>query len=418
METLKTYDVIVIGARIVGASTAALLAQQGFRVLLLEKATFPSPTVSCPVIFGNALEILERFGAEAAIERLGAPKIRLYGTDYGYARVVGHLPAYQGRDYAYSIQRDRLDEALARHVEKLPNVTLREGFGVTELVRDTDRVVGVRGRGHGGSIEEFHARYMVIGADGRNSWMARTVGAREYNTKPAQAYGYYAYYRNVIPLDEPSAIGYRAPGLNVLVFDADQDLTVLSMGAFTPSFEVARKNPEATLLNAIQQVPELTRRTQRAERVTPVMGLAPSGMFHRQPYGSGWALVGDAGMRLDPITGQGIYQGLHAAELLVKALVEIRSGVAANDALKRFHQTRDKDSKAAYDFAALQAELAPHPWYVRKSIRHAAADPQLASFYIGTSNGSTPAAENFNVFRLLRLLLKPLPQAHLAQPVS
>lgn len=410
MERKPTYDVIVVGARIVGASTAALLAQRGFNVLLLDKATFPSPTISCPVIFGNSLHILNRFGAEQVIERLGAPRLRLYGTDYGFARFVGHLPAYAGRDYAYSVQRIRLDEAIARHVEQLPNVTLREGFGVTELVWEQGRGVGVRGRLHGGALEEIQARYAVVGADGRTSLIARLVAAREYNVQAAHGYAYYAYYRNVTPLDEPSAIGYRAPGLSILVFDADQDLTVLSMGGTTPAFAVARKDPEGTLLNAIQRVPELARRIEHAERATPVVGLAPTGMFYRQPFGRGWALVGDAGMRLDPITGQGIYQGLHAGELLVGALTQVRAGAAWEPTLRAFGRQRDKDSKAAYDFAALQAELKPLPWLSRRLIKHMAADPALTQFYIGTANGATPPEENFNLRRIVPRALRPLPR--------
>lgn len=407
----QLYDIIVVGARIVGASTAALLAQRGFRVLLLEKSTFPSPTVSCPIIFGNSLDILSRFGAEEVIERLGAPKVRLYGTDYGFARLIGHLPPAKGRDYAFSIQRSRLDEALARHVAELPNITLREGFAISDVIQDNGRVVGVRGRAASGAIEEFGATYAVIGADGRNSTMARLVGAREYNTRPAHAWLYYAYYHNVTPLDEPSAMGYRAvPGLSILVFDADQDLTVLSIGARTPSFEVARKDPEGTMLAAIKQVPEMAWRIERAERATPIMGLAPAGMFYRQPYGPGWALVGDAGQRLDPVTGQGIYQGLHAAELLVDALTHIRAGAAWEPTMRRFHRQRDRDSKANYNFAALHAELKPQTWLAQRLVKRMTIDPELGRFYLGTINGATHADENFNLRRILPLVLRPLPR--------
>lgn len=411
MKAQASYDMIVVGARIVGASMAGLLAQRGFNVLLLERATFPSPTVSCPVVFSNSLEILGRFGAEAAVDRLGAPKLRLYGTDYGWAKIVGHLPAYQGRDYAYSIQRERLDEAIVRHVAALPGVTLREGFTVTELIWKQDRVVGVRGRDNRGAVEEFRTNYAVIGADGRTSLIARLVNAREYNTKPAQGYLYYAYYRNVTPLHEPSAMIYRYdPRVGVLVFDADQDLTVFSVGGVVPPFVEARKDPEGTILGAIRGVPELVERTRHAERATPVMGLAPAGMFHRQPYGPGWALVGDAGMRLDPVTGQGIAQGLHTAALLADALVQVRDGAAWEPTLRLFQAQRDRASKAAYEYAALSAEPKPLPWLSRRLVRHIAASPELTQFYLGTANGATPAEENFNVRRILSIALKPLPR--------
>ncbi len=411
MDETTVYDVIIVGARISGAATAALLAQRGFTVLLLEKATFPSPTLSCPVVFGNALEVLNRFGAEAVVDQLGAPKLRLYGTDYGFARVIAHLPAYQGRDYAYSIQRHRLDEAIARHVEQLPGVTLREGFTVGDLVWEAGRVVGVRGREHGAAIKEIRARHAVVGADGRTSSVARMVGARSYDLKPPHAYLYYAYYRNVTPLDEPSAMSYRnLPGLALLVFDADQDLTVLSIGAIDPPFDEARNDPEATMLGVVHKVPEVAQRFQHAERATPIMGLAPFGMFRRQAYGPGWALVGDAGMRLDPVTGQGIYQGLHTAELLAEALTEVRSGMPWERAMRQFQRQRDASSKAAYNFAAVQSQLKPQPWLSRRLLKHMAANPALATYYFGTVNGATPAEENFNLLNVLRIALTPLPR--------
>jgi flavin-dependent dehydrogenase len=411
MGGTASYDVIVVGARIAGAATAALLAQQGFNVLLLEKTTFPSATVSCPVVFGNALEVLSRFGAEEVVDRLGAPKLRLYGTDYGFARLAAHLPPYKGRDYAYSIQRERLDEAIARHVEQIAGVTLREGFTVTELVWEAGRVVGVRGREQGAAIEELRAQLAVIGADGRNSAVARMVSAREYDVKPPHAYLYYAYYRSVTPLAEPSAMIYRTlPGLSLLVFDADQELTVLSIGAIDAPFSEARKDPEAAMMAALQKVPEAARRFQHAQRATPIMGLAPFGMFRRQAYGPGWALVGDAGMRLDPVSGQGIYQGLHTAELFVEALSQVRAGVSWETAMQQFQRLRDSSSKAAYDFAAAQSRLGEQSWLARRLIKHMAADPVLATFYFGTSNGATPPEENFNLLKALRIAFTPLPR--------
>lgn len=411
MSNTATYDVIVVGARIAGATTAALLAQQGFEVLLLEKSTFPSSTVSCPLVFGNALEILNKFGAEEVVEGLDAPKLRLYGTDYGFARVAAHLPPYRGRNYAYSIQRERLDEAIARHVEKLPGVTLREGFTVADLVWENDRVVGVRGREHGAEIEELRARWAVVGADGRNSAVAKMVGAREYNIKPPNGYLYYAYYRNVTPLEEPSAMIYRSlPGMALLVFDADQDLTVLSVGGIDPPFEEARKDPEAAMLKALQRVPEAAERFKHAERATPVSGLAPFRMFRRQGYGPGWALTGDAAMRLDPVTGQGIYQGLHTSELLAEALTKIRGGADWEQTMQEFQRQRDADSKATYEFAAVQSQLTRPPWLSRRFLKHLAANPQLATYYFGTSNGATPAEENFNLLQVLLIALRPLPK--------
>src|SRR5215212_4180172 len=124
----ETYDVIVVGARMAGAATAALLARQAARVLLVDRTTFPAPTVSCPIIFGNSLRALERIGALAAVEALGAPRICYYGTRTANFDLVARLPVSHGRDYAYAIRRDVLDTVVLNCVRSQPGISVREGY--------------------------------------------------------------------------------------------------------------------------------------------------------------------------------------------------------------------------------------------------------------------------------------------------
>lgn len=305
MET-NDYDVIIVGARIAGAATAALLAQAGARVLLLDRVKLPAPTVSCPIFYGNSMAVLERIGVLDAVEALGAPRITHYGTRTPDLDLVARLPESHGRDYAYSIRREMLDTAILEHVQTHPNITLRDGFAVTRIVQSMGQVVGVCGRSGHGPEETIYAD-VVVGADGKRSFVARAVGAETYAHLVSETAIFYAYYRNVVPLQEPSAVVYADPATRtgVLVFDADAGLTVVSVGIPAAAFDEARKDPEAALERTWRGVPEMVERCQHAERATPVMGQAPFDSFFRQPYGPGWALVGDAGQYIDPITGQG-----------------------------------------------------------------------------------------------------------------
>ena len=55
------YDAIVVGARCAGSPTAMLLARKGYRVLLVDKASFPSDTMSTHYIHQPGISRLNRW---------------------------------------------------------------------------------------------------------------------------------------------------------------------------------------------------------------------------------------------------------------------------------------------------------------------------------------------------------------------
>lgn len=413
-----TFDAIVVGARISGAATAALLAEQGARVLLLDRVQFPATTVSCPIFFGNSLAVLQRIGVLPAVESIGAPKIRYYGTRTPDFDLVTRLPESHGFDYAYSIRRDVLDTVILNKVKQHPNITLREGWNASSLVQSQGRVVGVRGRQNGGSIETFFAD-AVIGADGKRSFVARMVDAPVYDRIPGQTAIYYAYYRDFAPLHEPSAVVYGDPRTQrgALVFDADAGLTVISVGVAEAEFEVARKDPEGTLERVWREIPELAERGQHATRATPVMGQAPVDSFYRQSYGLGWALVGDAGMYVDPITGQGINNALHSAQLFAEAWVKTRRRTGWMNAMHEYQRRRDASSRPIYNLVAATSQMqgtiqsAANMGFDLNRIgtslfRAVARQPEAAQQYVGIFSGATPVAAFFNPLNLARIIVR------------
>lgn len=414
----QTYDAIIVGARIAGAATAALLAQQGAQVLLLERARFPAPTVSCPIFFGNSLHVLERIGALAAVESIGAPRITFYGTRTPEIDLVTRLPESFGRDYAYSIRRDVLDEAILRRVQTHPNITLVEGFDVREVVWSTGRVVGVRGRLRGGPEQTCYTD-AVIGADGKRSLVARQVHAPLYDRIAGASAIFYAYYRNFAPLHEPSAVVYADPTSQkgVLVFDADAGLTVVSVGVPAEEFDAARKDAEGTLERIWRSFPELARRGRNAVRATLVMGQGPVDSFYRQSYGPGWALVGDAGHSIDPITGQGINNALHSAELFAAAWAKTRRRAAWITAMTQYQRRRDAATRPMWELVAFSAQMqqvqelgGPIQDLAvalnRALFRAIARQPQAAAQYVGMFSGATPVRSFMNPINLSRIMVE------------
>src|SRR5690242_5212180 len=178
MENDAEYDVIIVGGRPAGATLAARLGQAGLRVLLLERGALPSlPAASCPAIYAGTLRLLDEIGADEGEYARNTPRFTRWITevrdDY---RTFNRVPRRFGRDYGYAIDRARFDDALWRTAAREPTVTARQHFSVTDLVREGERVVGVRGHEPGGASETIRGR-CVVGADGRFSLVARKAGA-------------------------------------------------------------------------------------------------------------------------------------------------------------------------------------------------------------------------------------------------
>ncbi len=409
----QRYDAIIVGARAAGAVMAALMAQENFRVLVVDRVTFPKPTLSCPITFGNTFDVLNRIGVLEKIEALGAPKLRLYRTQMRDIQMHGRMLPYAGFDYAYQIRRELYDEAIFNHVAQMPNVETRLGFNVTDLIWENARVVGVRGSEGGGQAQEIRAD-AVIGADGIFSTIAEKVNAKKYNVIAGHTCIYYAYYENVKPATtEPTAtIYYDADEHFAFVTaNSDSDLTVVSISLPASQFERVRQNYENVHFEYAQKIPEMSERMREAKRATPVYGVSPRESFYREPFGNGWVLIGDAAYYKDPLPGQGIHDALRSAELATQAFVKYRalgkSARAWNDAFSVYHKTRDRETKAMYELTDFYANLErPRTAQELDFFRAIAEQPKWSNIYVSMFNGVTSVSWFRRFDTVMRILLE------------
>jgi 2-polyprenyl-6-methoxyphenol hydroxylase-like FAD-dependent oxidoreductase len=175
------YDAVVVGARCGGAPTAMLLARKGYRVLLLDKAAFPSDTMSTHLVHPPGVAALDRWGLLDRLVATGCPPIETYSFDFGPLTIAGSPQPIDGIAHAYCPRRTVLDQLLVDAATEA-GAELREGFTVDELVADDGTVTGIRGHEKGGPAMTENAR-VVIGADGRHSLVARTVQPERYNER-------------------------------------------------------------------------------------------------------------------------------------------------------------------------------------------------------------------------------------------
>jgi 2-polyprenyl-6-methoxyphenol hydroxylase-like FAD-dependent oxidoreductase len=167
------YDVIIVGARVAGASTAMLLARRGLKVLVVDRATFPSDTLSTHQVQLPGVARLARWGVLDAVLAAGTPVTRDVRFDQGDAVITGRYPAYQGVDAMCSPRRTLLDRVLV-DAARAAGAEIRENFAVEEILGD-GQVTGIRGREKGAPSVTEQAR-LVIGADGKHSLVAVAPG--------------------------------------------------------------------------------------------------------------------------------------------------------------------------------------------------------------------------------------------------
>jgi 2-polyprenyl-6-methoxyphenol hydroxylase-like FAD-dependent oxidoreductase len=351
-----TYDAIVVGARCAGAPTAMLLARASHRVLLVDRAEFPSDTLSSHVIHPTGVAALRRWGLLERVAATGCPPLDTYSFDFGQLTIRGTPRPCDGASTAYAPRRTVLDKILVDAAAE-SGVEVRERFSVDELVFDDGAVRGIRGRGAGRAPVEERAR-VVIGADGRRSRIAEAVRPPEYNAKPALQWAYYTYWRD---LPVTTFETFIRPYRGFAAIPTNDDLTLVIVGWPIDEAGAYKADVEANYLRTIDMVPEFAARVRAATRVERFHGGAVPNFF-RRPYGPGWLLVGDAGYCKDPITAQGISDAFRDAERCAAALHEVLSGGRAfDDAMAELHRSRDAEVLPIYEFTTALATLAPPP---------------------------------------------------------
>jgi flavin-dependent dehydrogenase len=358
---MSGYDVVVVGGRIAGASTALLLARAGVRVVLVEHGRRGSDTVSTHGLMRGGVLQLSRWGVLSDIIAANTPGIREVVFHYADGEdITVAIRPNAGVDALYAPRRyliDRLlvDAAAAAGADVLHQTT------ATALIRDgAERVTGVWVRGPRGAPMSLHAP-LTIGADGVRSTVAAAVQAPVV-WRGANATGFLYRYFSDLP-----ASGYEwaygdgaAAGLI-----PTNDGTCVFVGTTPARMRSLRRNGAehafATLLAVA--APAFVNRIADAKPASGLRGWGGTPGYLRSCWGNGWALVGDAGYFKDPITTHGMTDALRDAELLANAVLAVLSGCDEAAAFQAYEGTRDRLSRDMFD---VTEAMAAYDWNLDK----------------------------------------------------
>ena len=394
-------DVVVVGAGPAGSTISACLAQYGYDVILVDRATFPRDKACAEYLSPACSPILARLGVLEAV--LAAAPQRLHGmriTDYRGRSCVGRFLEDGKPLEGLALPRLTLDALLVQHAASL-GVSVRTGVWIRQaLVRD-QQVYGVSGVCHGKSLT-IQAR-LVIAADGLHSILGRRLGVirRVRRLRHIALVTHYAQVDNAQPFGEMFLIPYGYIGL------APVSPEVMNVSLVMRTTQIGRSHgtTEQVLERALSAHPELRQRFTHASRMKPILSLGPMAQRTIRPRHAGILFIGDAAGFFDPFTGQGIFLALHSAQLAAATAHRIlESGDTSAQHARHYFSTYRRTYEEKRRVSELIQLGLRIPLLANRVIKRLAQQPALAHTLIGVTGDVLPPAAVLS-WRFARRLL-------------
>ncbi|MDT7836755.1 NAD(P)/FAD-dependent oxidoreductase [Aquabacterium sp. OR-4] len=312
-------DVAVVGGGPGGATIASLLAQQGRRVVLLEKAHHPRFHIGESLLPAN-VALFDRLGLREQVEAIGMPKygVEFCSPDHAHRSYVDFADAWdKSMPYAWQVRRDQLDELLFRHAQA-QGATAIEGCRVHEIRFDDPACpagVVLRARCDDGSARELHARY-VVDASGRDTFLANQFDIKRKNPRHNSA-ALFGHFSGAQRLQ-----GQREGNISIFWFEhgwfwfiplADGST---SIGAVCwPGYLKRRDKPLREFFDdTIALCPLLQQRLQGATLIDDRVHATGNYSYSATHCtGDRFLMLGDAFAFIDPVFSSGVYLAMYAA---------------------------------------------------------------------------------------------------------
>ena len=377
MTSVARFDVVVIGASLAGCTAAVLFARRGLRVALVERSPDPEAykRACTHYIQASAAPTIERLGLTRAIERAGGVRNGIdVWTRYGWIRPPDDLR--RGAPRGFNVTRRTLDPMLRRLAADTGGVEPLLGYTARGLVGD-GAIAGVEVATAAGARSILRAR-LVVGADGRDSQVARLAGIRA-RVRPNARFAYFAYYERVpAPSDLRSRMWLLDPDV-AYTFPNAAGLTVLACFPTRASLPAFRRDLEDSFTAMLERLPDGPPLGE-ARRVSPISGRIDMSNRARGPVVPGLALIGDAALSSDPVWGVGCGWAMQTAEMLVGSTAPgLLAGRDLSRSLRRYRM-RHLAGPGAHDFFLADYSTGrPFSALERLVYSAAARDPRTAS---------------------------------------
>ncbi|PZG18718.1 NAD(P)/FAD-dependent oxidoreductase [Nonomuraea aridisoli] len=320
----RTVDVVVIGAGPAGSSTAALLAEAGYQVLVIEREKFPRYHIGESLIPG-CLPVVKDLGLTDRLEAMAFTKkyggTLLWGKDEGtWEFRFADGTVYE---YSYQVRRADFDSLLATRARELGAQVVEEAT-VKQVEFEGDRATGVAFTRKGKDEVERVKASIVVDASGQGRVLARQLGLVEWH-EDLRNVAVWSYFQGHTLLEGNKAgdilIEHRPDGW--FWFIPLSDGTV-SVGYVTRTSDLKESGltPEQLFAREREASVEIRKLMASAEEVSAYRTIRDWSYTCTDFHGPGWVLVGDAAAFIDPLFSTGVTLAMRGARSVSKAVEE------------------------------------------------------------------------------------------------
>lgn len=324
------YDVIVVGGGPAGSTTAALVAEHGHSVLLLERAQLPRFHVGESLI-PETYWPLKRLGLIDKLKQSAFP--RKYSVQFVSDGVKESAPFYfelynqHESSVTWQVDRGEFDQMLMDRARELGTLA-HTSAQVTEILFEDDQAVGVKCRllnEDGGRTEREIRCKVVVDATGQSAFISSRRGQRDADPmlKKGTIWTYWQGAHRDSGKDEGATLIMQTSGKKSWFWYIPLQDDVVSIGctgSMNYMFGKEHGNAEAVFHRELERCPAMQKRLMNAARCTDFFTTKDFSYYSRKAAGNGWLLVGDAFGFIDPVYSSGVYLALKGGEFAADAI--------------------------------------------------------------------------------------------------
>jgi len=384
------YDIVIVGAGIAGSSSAIALAQDGYRILLLDQALFPRDKPCGEGIMPQGVQILSELALLPEILARGGAKVRgmRYWNRQGVLAQSDFPPTAGGTSFGLVMRRYQLDNLLLERAASFTNVTVRQGFRVTDVVQEDGRVKGVGGYAidSPNRREVFHAP-LTIGADGRYSVFHTACGFTKTVLR-RRRFGVTGHLQGVEGTGSYVEV-LPCPGGEIYVAPCTEGITLVAILLEARAMAFFKGDLAGRYAGFLHDVEGFRERIAKSELVPPVAAVGPLGFTIEPCYRPGLLLIGDSAGFLDPITGMGMTLALKSVKAAVPLIKEAFAVGSFDVELgQRYARDRSQAIEDVFRFTQLLLHLSQYRFLADRAIRRLSHDQRLFQKLLGVVTGS------------------------------
>jgi FAD-dependent halogenase len=339
-------DVIVIGAGPAGSSSAILLRQRGYRVIVLEREVFPRFVVG-ESLLPAAWDLWEKLGVRERIERTDYPVkrgvlFRIEDTQETSEFLIrtDEFPEYFTRPYTYHVDRAHFDQSLVERAVEV-GADVRQGWEVQDALFDGDRAVGVRAVDPEGRRHNLGARF-VIDASGRRTLLATRLG-RRYKNPDLLKVAYYTHFAGggARRADDGSTVTdiHSTEGGWVWYIPLRDDTVSVGVVLDAAFVQAQKSGPQALFDRALEGDEVIRKWLDGARQKLELKKISSISYLADSFVGDGFVLVGDAAMFIDPIFSAGVMLAMRSADYAVEIIAKaLETGDVSGAALAPYEE--------------------------------------------------------------------------------